>query len=96
MRITEKQIRQIIREEIIREAGEPPTLGADVKGGSTAKAAEKKLQSNPSLKSVLDKVSTVNDAKAVLQTFLEMLTQKGIDETELKTALKAMLSSTGK
>lgn len=96
MRITEKQIRQIIREEILREAGEAPTLGADVKGGSTAQAAEKKLHSNPSLKAVLDKVTTVNDAKAVLQEFLKMLTEKGIDETELKTALKAMLSSAGK
>jgi hypothetical protein len=92
MRITEKQIRQIIREEILRETEQAPTLGADVKGGSAATAAEKKLDSNAALKSVLDKVSTVNDAKAVLQKFLEMLTQKGIDKTELKTALKAMLN----
>ena len=92
MRITEKQIRQIIREEILRETEQAPTLGADVQGGSAATAAEKKLDSNAALKSVLDKVSNVNDAKAVLQHFLEMLTKKGIDKTELKTALKAMLN----
>jgi hypothetical protein len=92
MRITEKQIRQIIREEILRETEQAPTLGADVKGGSAATAAEKKLDSNAALKPVLDKVSNVNDAKAVLQHFLEMLTKKGIDKTELKTALKAMLN----
>ena len=92
MRITEKQIRQIIREELLRETEQAPTLGADVKGGSAAAAAEKKLDSNTALKAVLDKVSTLNDAKSVLQHFLKMLTQKGIDETELKNALKAMLN----
>jgi len=53
---------------------------------------KKKLDSSAALKTVLDKVSTVDGAKAVLQKFLEMLTQKGIDKRELNTALKAMLN----
>ena len=93
MRITEKQIRQIIREEILRETEQAPTLGADIRGGSAATAAEKKLDSNEALKSVLDNVKDINGAKAVLQKLLEMLAQKGIDKGELMKALKAMLDS---
>ena len=93
MKITERKLRQIVRQELIREdeskGGDEsaPSTGEEIKGGSSAQTAKKKLESNPAIKDALDKVTTATDLAATIQSMIDLASEKGIDEKELKAAL---------
>jgi len=89
MKITESQLRRIIREEIslLHEEGGVDT-GKEIKGGVAAQKASSKIESNPAIKAALDAIKIPNDLAAFLQDITAAATAKGMDKEEMKTAVK--------
>jgi len=97
MKITLRQIRKIINEEIsnLREAGPPaePSTGKQIKGSVASQKATEKIGDNPAIKDAIDKIQTADQLASFLQGTLTLAAEKGIDEKELKAALNKVVSA---
>jgi hypothetical protein len=104
MRITETQLRRIIRQEVSRSAlseaanpPPPPQTGPKVKGSPVEQAVEKRLDAFPSINSVLKNISNVTDLRALIQNILDKVGESGkIDQREMMSALTKTVSASRK
>ena len=94
MKLSESQLRKIILEEIrLMEAGEPASVGKDIAGTAASKTASKKLMSNPTLVKALDAITDVKGLASFLQDVVEIVSKKGIDQSEAVRAINQVFSS---
>ena len=94
MKLSESQLRKIILEEIrLMEAGEPASVGKDIAGTAASKTASKKLMSNPTLVKALDAITDVKGLASFLQDVMEIVSKKGIDQSEAVRAINQVFSS---
>lgn len=95
MRITESQLRRIIREELeaVREE-DAASVGKEMKATSASEKAQDKIAKNPAVQTALKTVKTTADLTAFMQQFLKGMIDKGeIDQKELKNSLRNVYTS---
>ena len=96
MRITERDLRRIIREVLVTVTADEAhgaTTGEHIKGSAVSDTAEKRLQANPALKTAFRNIKTATDLEAALQPVLDIVTGNGIDQSELEIALQKLLKT---
>jgi hypothetical protein len=94
MRITDREHRQIIREVLVTvtpDEAHGATTGRHIKGSAVSSTAEKRFDANPALKTAFKNIKTSTDLEASLQPVLDIVTNNGIDQSELEVALQKLL-----
>lgn len=89
MRITESQLRKIIRNQIrnlLSEDGEVST-GKDIKGSAASDKASKKIE-NPAIQAALDAIKTPDGLASFLQDVTDAVAKKGMDQSKVNTGVK--------
>lgn len=90
MRITESQLRKIVRNQIrsiLKEDGEVST-GKDIRGSSASEKATEKVTSNPAIKAALDAIKTPDGLASFLQDVTNAVAEKGMDQSKVVAAVK--------
>lgn len=96
MRITEKELRSLIREVLVtvtRDEAHDATTGKHLKGSAVSDTAEKRVQANPALKTAFKNIKTSGDLASAMQPILDIVTNNGIDQSELEIALQKLLKT---
>lgn len=95
MNLTEAQLRSIVRSEIksLKEDGPKPAVGKDIKGSVASKTASEKIEASPAVKKALDQITSADGLASFLQSVIKLAAEKGIDQNEIKTALKKVASA---
>jgi len=94
MKITEKQLRTIIINEIkLLTEAEAANVGKDVEGTSASKLASQKLASNPALLKSLDPINDVKGLTDFIQDIIRVVSKKGIDQGEATKAITQVLTT---
>ncbi len=99
MTLGEKTLRRLIREVLASESPDPAhaETGPDIKPSPVAKAAEKRLDSFPSINTALANIKTSKDLQALIQNILDKVVVKGeIDQSEMQLALSKSLTAARK
>lgn len=94
MKITEKELRSLIREVLVTvtpDEAHGATTGKHIKGSAVSDTAEKRVAANPALKTAFKNIKTSGDLAAALQPILDIVTNNGIDQPELEIALQKLL-----
>lgn len=97
LKITEAQLRRIIRQEILREAEQTaPSVGKDIKGGAAAEKAVEKITKNPTIVKALEPIDNAAKLAEFIQGMLKAAAAKGINKEEIKAAMTKILQAVGK
>lgn len=89
MRIRISELKSIIRSVLVEETGVIST-GKDLKGNVSSDKAIEKIKDNPAIKSALDKITDAKSLAAFLQDILQLVSEKGIDQNEITSAINAL------
>jgi hypothetical protein len=97
MRITEKQIRQIIREEILREANNTASTGDAVDGGASVDKLKAMIAKFPTLEPVFKQIDTKKEIAGMIQGIVDYaISTGGVSRDEVLGALNTALSAAKK
>ena len=64
-----------------------------IAGSAVSSTAEKRIDANPALKTAFKNIKTSTDLEASLQPVLDIVTNNGIDQSELELALQKLLKT---
>jgi len=95
MKTAENYLRRFIKEEVskILEDNGAPSVGKDIKGGAAADKAADKISGNPVIQKSLDQITTADGLASFLQDIIKAASEKGIDQNEIKGAVKKIASA---
>jgi len=97
MRITEKQIRQIIREEILRETNNAASTGEAIEGGATVDKLKAIVSKYPALEPVFKQIDTKKEIAGMIQGIVDYaISTGGVSRDEVLGALNSVLSAAKK
>lgn len=94
MRITEKQIRQIIREEILRETNNAASTGEAIDGGAAVDKLKAMLDKFPTLEPVFKQIDTKKEIGGMIQGIVDYaISTGGVSRDEVLGALNSVLTA---
>ena len=95
MKTAENYLRRFIKEEVSKmfEDNGALSTGKDIKGGAAADKAASKISGNPVIQKSLDQITTADGLGSFLQDIIKAASEKGIDQNEIKTAVKKLASA---
>ena len=85
-----KELRSLVHEVIVTvtpDEAHGATTGKHIKGNAASDAVEKRIQANPALKTAFGNIQTAPGLAAALQSVLDIVTNNGIDRSELEITL---------
>jgi hypothetical protein len=98
MKIRLSELRTIIR-NVLAEELSPASTGKEIKGTAASTKAVEKVEKNPAIKAAMDKITDAQGLADLVQGILSQASEKGIDQSELNSAIskvKSAASSAGK